>query len=261
MRKAIVFDVDGTLVSFQTHRVPQSAIEALRCAHRADVRIIIATGRSWIDLHELADVPYDAVIALNGSECVLRDGTPVSFRQIPVADFWKSLGFAQKYDFPIALETGEGVLVDRLNADVLELARLVAHPVPTVVDVEREFAQRPCAQLCFYCDEATERKIMPSLPGLSASRWHPIFADINVAGVNKATGLSEIAAHYGFDLSETIAFGDGGNDIPLLRAAGIGVAMGQASEQVKSAADYVTGSPDEDGIRNALLHFGILQTA
>ena len=87
--KALFFDVDGTLVSFDTHRVPQSAVEALRQAHASGIKIIIATGRPYTDLHELEGLPFDAIVALNGAECVLRDGTPVSCNQIPFDDFMK----------------------------------------------------------------------------------------------------------------------------------------------------------------------------
>ena len=55
-----------------------------------------------------------------------------------------------------------------------------------------------------------------------------------------------------------MAFGDGGNDIPIIEYAGIGVAMGNATPDVKAAADYVTGSVDEDGIISALRHFGVI---
>ena len=55
-----------------------------------------------------------------------------------------------------------------------------------------------------------------------------------------------------------MAFGDGGNDIPMLRHAGIGVAMGNAQDDVKASADYVTASVDEDGIRKALQHFAVI---
>ena len=82
MIRAIFLDVDGTLVSFDTHRVPQSAIDALRQVHNSGCKIIIATGRAASDLHEIEEVPFDAVIALNGSDCVLRDGTSVSKKQI-----------------------------------------------------------------------------------------------------------------------------------------------------------------------------------
>mgnify|MGYP000081423280 FL=1 len=79
----------------------------------------------------------------------------------------------------------------------------------------------------------------------------PFFADVNVAGVNKAMGINEFASYYGFDVSRTIAFGDGGNDISMIRAAGMGIAMGGASEAVKSVADYITEAVDENGVRNA----------
>ena len=55
-----------------------------------------------------------------------------------------------------------------------------------------------------------------------------------------------------------MAFGDGGNDMSMLSAAGVGVAMGNALDKVKAEADYVTTNVDDDGIRNALLHFGII---
>lgn len=258
MIKAIFLDVDGTLVSFSTHKVPVSALEALRRVHESGVRIIIATGRASTDLNEISAVPYDAVVALNGAECVLRDGTEVSVHPIPREDFIKSLALSGKYGFPLALETRDGVQVDRMSPEVMEVARTVAHPVPEVVNIRDAFHASKCCQMCFYCSPDVEKEVMAQLPGLSASRWHPLFADINVRGVDKGTGMAEFARHYRFGISETMAFGDGGNDIPMLRAAGIGIAMGSASEEVREAADYVTGPVDDDGIRNALLRFGLI---
>ena len=71
-------------------------------------------------------------------------------------------------------------------------------------------------------------------------------------------GIDEIIRYFGIKLEETMAFGDGGNDITMLRHAAIGVAMGQAKEDVKAAADYVTAPIDEDGISKAMKHFGII---
>lgn len=243
--KAIFLDVDGTLVSFDTHRVPQSAIEALQQVHESGIKIIIATGRAFTDLHELEEIPYDAVIALNGSDCVLRDGTPISRKQIPEKDFQRVLVLAQHYGFALAIETNKGIFVNELNPTVIELARLVNHPTPPVADIEKEFMGGECCQLCIYCDEEMEKEVMAQLPGLSVSR--------------KAMGINEFASYYGFDVSRTIAFGDGGNDISMIRAAGMGIAMGGASEAVKSVADYITEAVDENGVRNALVRFGILE--
>jgi len=64
--------------------------------------------------------------------------------------------------------------------------------------------------------------------------------------------------YFGISLEESMAFGDGGNDVLMLKHVGIGVVMGNAEDEVKLAADYVTDSVDEDGIEKALRHFGVI---
>ena len=165
---------------------------------------------------------------------------------------------AREFDFAVALELNEGVFVNRLTPTVEQIAGIVEHPVPPVVDIEEMFERKECCQLCFYFDEETEQKVMPLLSGLSATRWHPLFADVNVAGISKATGLSVFADYYGIGMTEIMACGDGGNDIPMLKVAGIGVAMGNASEIVKASANFVTDTVENDGLCKALKHFGII---
>lgn len=258
MIKVIMLDVDGTLLSFQTHKVPQSSIKALKIAHDNGIKIIIATGRAAGNLHEISAVPYDGIIALNGANCVLRNGTVIRSHPIPKADFNKALEIAQELNFAIALELDKGVFVNQMTPSVEQLARIIEHPTPPVADIEELFEKEECCQLCFYFDYETEQKVMPLLPNLSASRWYPSFADINVTGISKASGLSAFAKHYGVEVSEIIACGDGGNDIPMLTAAGIGVAMGGASDAVKSAADFVTDTVENDGLYKALKHFEVV---
>ena len=85
-------------------------------------------------------------------------------------------------------------------------------------------------------------------------------ADVIENGISKADGLKKLARYFGEkeDLSQTIAFGDSMNDYEVIRAAGIGVAMGNAIDELKKAADYVTADIDRDGIYLALRHFGLV---
>ena len=258
MIKAIMLDVDGTLVSFETHKVLQSSVEALREIHERGIQIVIATGRAAGNLHEIAAIPYDGIVALNGADCVLRNGHTIRKHVIPRDDFKKAMEIAKTFDFAVAIELDEGVFVNRLTPTVEQIARMIEHPVPSVVDIEDLFDRKECCQLCFYIDDEAEQKVMPLLPNLSLSRWHPLFADVNLAGISKATGISVFADYYGIEIAEIMACGDGGNDIPMLEAAGIGVAMGNASEIVKSSADFVTDTVENDGLCKALKHFGII---
>jgi hydroxymethylpyrimidine pyrophosphatase-like HAD family hydrolase len=84
-------------------------------------------------------------------------------------------------------------------------------------------------------------------------------ADVVERKASKAVGLLRLCDYYKIPLSETIAFGDSMNDYDIIKAAGKGIAMGNAMEELKKAADYVTDPIDQDGIRNACLHFGLIR--
>ena len=99
---------------------------------------------------------------------------------------------------------------------------------------------------------------MPEFPECVSSRWSPLMADIDMKGVTKASGMDCFMAHYGIDRRLTMAFGDGGNDVEMIRHAAVGVALGDAVESAKQAADYVTASVDDDGVLRALQHYGVL---
>ena len=110
-----------------------------------------------------------------------------------------------------------------------------------------------------FADLREKELFLPIAENLEPSRWNPAFMDFNPKGLTKADGIGAVIRHLGITREETMAFGDGGNDIDMLRYAGIGVAMGNAEDHVKQAADHVTATVDEDGIGKALRHFGILQ--
>ena len=113
-------------------------------------------------------------------------------------------------------------------------------------------------QLTPFISEKQELEILTSLSGIESGRWCPEFADFTAKGVSKAKGLEGIAAYRGFDISETMAFGDGGNDLSIIKQSGIGIAMGNANEVLKRVADYITDDIDNNGIYNALYHYNII---
>ena len=109
-----------------------------------------------------------------------------------------------------------------------------------------------------YADENEQEKFLSVMPHCVYTRWHPQGIDILPRGNGKADGIQTTLDHYGLEREEVIAFGDGDNDLSMLKLAGTAVAMGNAVEHVKAAADYVTDTVENDGICQALRHFGLL---
>ena len=113
-------------------------------------------------------------------------------------------------------------------------------------------------QITPFITQEQEAEITHLIPNCESGRWFPAFADITAKGNTKQKGIDEIIKYFGLKLEDTIAFGDGGNDISMLRHAALGIAMGNAKEDVQAVADYVTDTVDNDGIQKALKHFNLI---
>ena len=236
MYEIFFFDIDGTLRSFETHEVPASAREALARLRGRGAKVIIATGRDRRSLPPLEGLAFDGYILVNGGHCLTTDGEVLAERPIPME------------------------ILDRmLHVGMREFLGALGMPLdPAVADL-REVAQRtPCRQMCVFMSPEQEERIMREFPECVSSRWSPLMADINMRGVTKASGMDVFLRHYGIDRSRSMAFGDGGNDVEMIRHAGVGVALGNAVDAAKRAADYVTATVDDDGVLRALQHYEVL---
>lgn len=258
--KALFFDIDGTLVSFRTHLIPQSTVEALQEAKRNGVAIYISTGRPLMIINNLGQIEHliDGYITTNGARCFVGDHT-VCLRPISRKDVDEVVADADRCDYPVIV-VGERHLVVYHPTDIV---RKIFVEGLGVVNLDfstqlETLADEEILQLTPFCSAEQEAELMPRLSNCTSGRWHPAFTDITSGEADKGKGLHAMAQYLGLDIAETMAFGDGGNDISIIREAGVGVAMGNANEELKVCADFVTSSVDEDGVKNALLHFGVI---
>lgn len=257
--KAIFFDIDGTLVSFETHAIPQSTLEAITVLRQKGIKLIIATGRALVDINNLGDLQFDGYIAANGAYCTESNKKDVVFKNLIPKDNLLRLVESQKHDpFSCVFMTDKGNFANYIDEGVIALNKMVNLPLPPVKPIE-EVIEYDVFQIDGFISAEKEASILANvLVDCEGSRWHPDFVDINVKGNTKSTGIDVFLKKLDISIENTMAFGDGGNDISMLRHAGIGVAMGNASDRVKAAADYVTSSVDENGIVNALKYFGVI---
>lgn len=255
--KAVFFDIDGTLVSFQTHTVPQSARRAIAALRERGVKVFISTGRLLKHTSVVNDIEVDGYITVNGSYCITSAGEVIFQRAMPREIVEQVIGLAEQYGFDLNVMTHENMYVTSMGERVKKISSMI-NIIPEVADVRQVAATQPVVQMCPYISEDLEREIMPLLPDCVGSRWIETFMDLNLKGVDKSLGIREVMKYYGMGISQAMAFGDGGNDIPMVRDAAVGVAMGNACEELKAVADYITSSVDEDGVERALKHFGLI---
>lgn len=257
--KALFLDIDGTLVSFRTHQVPHSAVEALSEARRRGVKVFTATGRPMPlireSLREICNM-MDGYVMVNGARCVIGDKV-VSENAIPQEDVEGMIRMADKHNICTFVVGEDEIYMYRHLPIYDELFRdglgVKYEPKPYHPGMKLKVLQ---FSPFFGLD--IEPEVLSLMPHSISARWNPRFTDIISAEADKGKGVAAIARALGIDISETMVFGDGGNDVSMLRAAGIGVAMGNANDDVKAQADYVTTSVDDDGVARALRHFNII---
>lgn len=254
--KIIFFDIDGTLVSFKTHRVPQSAIDAVRMVRRQGVKVWIATGRPMPFINNLGDLEYDGIMSVNGGHCQKADGTVIFSKPVERDDVLRMIREQDETGMAVVYAGNERAILAAprgIPKEVSEIYDMLNIQCPALYD-SREALTFDVMEIIAFFTEAESRHVMSDvLTHCNETRWHPLFADCVAKDTDKAAGIATVAGYYGCDISETMAFGDGGNDITMLRRAGVGVAMGNANDDVKAAADIVTTTVDEDGVANILL--------
>lgn len=257
MIKAVFFDIDGTLVSFKTHEIPISAQKAIAGLRNNGVKVFIATGRHILSIPDLGDLNFDGYITINGGLCLTGDKKPVYKHCVPKSNIESMIELQKITSFPCLVMDDEGLFINYINEIVDKVQEMKLFPNVKVRPFE-ESLNRDIYQMVSFITEEQEKAVHPHIPDCDSLRWHPAFTDFVPKGSSKAVGIDHMIEHFGIKLEETMAIGDGGNDIAMLEHAWVGVVMGNASDEVKAVADYVTDSVDEDGVYNALKHFGLI---
>ena len=263
MIKAAFFDIDGTLLSQKTNNlIPQSAKAALVDLRRRGVKCIICSGRPTIQLPWCIrdgfpgfDGGFDSYITMTGSLCYDASGvyadTPLDH---DVAA--RFIDLRERGGFDALVLNREGSFASGHGERMLELEKMVEFEYPEADP--RVLLQKPVYQFCAFVPPEEDDSLREALPGTIITRWCDIFCDIVPANSSKPAGIKAALEHYGISQDETIAFGDGGNDVTMLQFCHIGVAMGNGNPETKDAADYVTDDVDKDGLAKALRHFGLV---
>ncbi len=270
MIKLIALDLDGTLLDSQKRLSPRNEQALLACMQRG-IEIVPCTGRIWNGvpdvIRNLPGIHY--AITVNGA--VLEDGSRhqvLDERKLSCEQALEILelanGFNTMYDVYIGGQ-GYGELrfmehMDRYGiAPVLqEMVRKTRKAVESVPE-EVKRIHMPVEKINYFFNNQDERlrarKALEARGDVLVSSSFRNNLEINAKGAAKGEGILRLAAHLGLKPEQTMGFGDGENDLSMMKMAGIGVAMSNGEESVKQAADYVTDTNDADGVAKTIEKF------
>ena len=253
--KAVFFDIDGTLAELGTFEIVPSAIRALEQLRARGVRCFVASGRGPADLAGFPMELFDGAAMFNGQYCTIA-GELVHDLRFSAESLDSIFAFAQNTDRALTVQGLSGLYSVRRTETFMRVYAMALDRFPlTDVDaIDRSVIYQSTAE----CALGEEDALAAQLVGCETARWNPFFVDIIPAGGGKGRGIRAMLDHLGFSPNEAIAFGDSQNDIPMFRACGTSIAMGNGSQDVKTAATYVTDGIGDDGVLNAFVRLGLI---
>lgn len=264
--KLLALDIDGTLVTTEKN-IPAGNKTAIRRFMKNGGIVTIVSGRPISGVTRYAEelglnVGGGYVITYNGSRIFdARTGELLYEKNLTAEQSTRIIDVAEKYNVPITTYKGDTAITD--NADdkyfylevnlnnlglqrVQSLRKEVTYPVPKyLITGEPDYITE------------TEKLFKNELSGVSVFRSEPFFLEITPLMVDKGTALMWLADSLGIRREQVMACGDGYNDITMISEAGIGVAMENAQEPAKNAADFVTLSNDDNGVAAAIKKFAL----
>lgn len=258
----IFFDIDGTLVDEKSQILPQSTIDAiaqLRCRGHIPV---VNTGRPFTHIDpRVRALPFAGCVAAGGSEVRIGDKW-LKKESVPMEIMPHLIDCVRKNGLQVVYEGEGGYYLDGENSahhpEIDTQCALMRRNGNFIRDV-KEGITSPVIKFCTFDVPGCDRAAMVA----DAAPWFEYIdrrgmAEFVLKGNSKSLGMELILKELNCPKDQTMAFGDSGNDVPMLKAAGVGVAMGNGVKEAKNAADFVTKSVMEDGIVYALKHFGLL---
>lgn len=263
MSKSFFFDIDGTLIECNKniYSIPDSVVNCLDRLKRQGDDVFIATGRCKCFIVDgVMKYPFSGYITCNGAHVEYKD-KEIYKKIIPSEAIRKTHDLCVERNLAYYFEGYDKIYVlNKYNPKHIEFKTLWGMKDKIIID---EFDIEKIETYIGMIVLNSKDDIKPMVETLSSyfdiqRHQNGLSFDLTLKGESKAKGILKLIDYLGLTIDNTIAFGDGRNDIEMLSTVGLGIAMGNAAIETKSIADYVTDDIDKDGIKNALKYFNFI---
>ncbi|WP_226578326.1 Cof-type HAD-IIB family hydrolase [Halobacillus litoralis] len=256
-KKIAFFDIDGTLLNHDK-KLPAKTKQAIKDLKEQGVYCAIATGRAPFMYKELREeLGIDSFISFNG-QYVVFEGKEVYTNPLSEPELEKLHKHAESNNHPMVFMNHED-----MKASTPDHSHIKKSLGTLYIDHPEEDASfykgKNIYQSLIFCEGDEIEEYRQAYDAFDYIRWHPVSCDVLPRGGSKAEGIKKLVEAAGLRMEDTYAFGDGLNDIEMMREAGTGVAMGNAMPETKSVSDYVTSDVSEDGLSEAIYELGLLK--
>lgn len=261
--KMVVFDIDGTLIAEGEHKIVDSAVKSIHALHDKGYKVLVATGRApyFIKPHVFEVIDSDYYVTING-QCVMdRNHKIIKRHNLEKADIVRLLDLCLKHDVALGVKCSSQIVCLHDMAKFIQFYGHGEDPAGRYMDAEGNpdiLDQDPGMGLFLVGDVQKIIDRMDQFPQWDHARAFAWGMDLYDKDIHKSKGIEDVMEILGLSWEEVMVFGDADNDLRMISKAGIGIAMGNATENLKKTADHVTSDLRDDGIYKALKHFKLI---
>ena len=266
MKKAVFFDIDGTLLNTQEgfNQMSSSVKESIKELQKNDTLVFISSGRPYAFLNEdILNFGFDGYILMNGSLILLNDKlNPTVLKPFYKNNFEKEhlnyiISKFETYNIEYILEDEKYSYLNPNFKNQKSFYEKLGISMKYIKDTFNINDINVC-KIEMYCPDKASSNFCKTLE--DDNFRYTYFEEFNLFELysrkdTKASGILKIIDHFNIDISNTFAFGDSHNDIEMLNTVACGIAMGNASDEIKSHADKITKSVSEDGVAYGIKNY------
>lgn len=256
--KIIFFDIDGTLYSHNQNCIPKSTINSIKKLRDNGYKIALCSGRSLYLLNQLKILDYievDYMVLINGTLVIDNKNNIIYKKPFNPITLDKLIKRTRELNGELGILTSNDLF--RLDEKIDLIIKGYA-PLHIPIPIRKEYQNKEVYQCNLFIDDDKFYLFKDLSHELEFIHLLDYGYDVLVKGESKVKGIQKLLEYLNISKEETIAFGDGNNDLGMIEYVGLGIAMGNSVNLLKKKAKYVTTSIDNDGIYHALKIFKLI---